>query len=209
MNRKPHPSAPALGALVGTAFLLWAATFAWPVGSFWLKISLAAGFLAAVSLRLRPRPLAQLLPGRSDLLAGAAGAALLYVIFWAGREVSLAVFDFAGGQIEGIYRRGDGTPAWVIAGLLLLVTGPAEEIYWRGTLQEALMARFGRLRGWAAAGTLYAAVHAASGNFMLVGAAAVAGAFWGGWYAWGGRLPPVIVSHALWSSVVFTALPLR
>lgn len=209
MNREAHRPALALGALVGIAFLLWAATFAWPVGSFWLKISLAAGFLAAVSLRLRPRRLAELLPGPGDLLAGAAGAAVLYGVFWAGREISLAWFDFAGRQIEGIYRRGDGTPAWAIAGLLLLVTGPAEEIFWRGTLQEALMERFGRLRGWAAAAALYAAVHATSGNLMLLGAAAVAGAFWGGWYAWGGRLPPVIVSHALWSSVIFTVFPLR
>lgn len=210
MNPLPSPPFPRpLKILVALAFVLWAATFAWPRGSFWVKISLSAALLAAASLRLRPRPLAGLLPGAADLLRGAAGAAVLYLIFWAGREVSLACFDFAGRQIENIYHRGEGTPAWVIAGLLLLVTGPAEEIFWRGTLQQELMERLGRLRGWAAATALYAAVHGASLNFMLVGAAAVAGAFWGAWYARGGRLPALIVSHALWSSVIFSVLPLR
>ncbi len=195
--------------LVALAFLLWAATFAWPHGSFWLKISLSAALLAAVSLRWRPRPLSGLLPSAGDCWRGTVGAAVLYLVFWAGREISLACFDFAGRQIENIYHRGEGTPAWVIAGLLFLVTGPAEEIFWRGTLQQALMERLGRRRGWATATVLYAAVHVASFNFMLIGAAAVAGAFWGGWYAWGGRLPALIVSHALWSSVVFSVLPLR
>ncbi len=195
--------------LVLLAFLLWGGTFAWPRGSFWLKISFSAALLAAASLRWRPRPLSDLLPGPGDFIRGTAGAAALYLVFWAGRGISFACFDFAGRQIEDIYHRGEGTPAWVIVGLLLLVTGPAEEIFWRGTLQQALMERLGRLRGWAATTALYAAVHVASLNFMLVGAAAVAGAFWGGWYARGGSLPAVIVSHALWSSVVFSVFPFR
>jgi membrane protease YdiL (CAAX protease family) len=44
---------------------------------------------------------------------------------------------------------------------------------------------------------------------MLVGAAAVAGAFWGAMYARLGRLAPVIVSHALWSAVIFAVFPMR
>jgi membrane protease YdiL (CAAX protease family) len=44
---------------------------------------------------------------------------------------------------------------------------------------------------------------------MLVGAAAVAGAFWGAIYARTGRLAPVIVSHSLWSTVIFAVLPMH
>jgi len=42
-----------------------------------------------------------------------------------------------------------------------------------------------------------------------VGAAAVAGAFWGALYARCGRLAPVIVSHSIWSTVIFAVFPMR
>jgi len=71
---------------------------------------------------------------------------------------------------------------WVIALLLFFITGPAEEIYWRGYLQKNLMVRFGRWQGWLLATVIYAAVHIWSFNFMLIGAAFVAGAFWGAMY---------------------------
>jgi membrane protease YdiL (CAAX protease family) len=45
-------------------------------------------------------------------------------------------------------------------------------------------------------------------NFMLIGAAAVAGAFWGLLYMRLGRLDSVIVSHSLWSAVIFAVAPM-
>jgi hypothetical protein len=44
---------------------------------------------------------------------------------------------------------------------------------------------------------------------MLVGAAAVAGAFWGAMYARLDSLAPVILSHSIWSAVIFAVFPLR
>jgi hypothetical protein len=96
-----------------------------------------------------------------------------------------------------------------IALLLFWVTGPSEEIFWRGYLQRSLMERYGRWPGWAAATAIYAGVHIWSFNFMLVGAAAVAGAFWGAMYARIGRLVPVIISHSIWSTVIFAVAPIR
>ena len=96
-----------------------------------------------------------------------------------------------------------------IALLLFWVTGPSEEIFWRGYLQRSLMERFGRWPGWAAATAIYAGVHIWSFNFMLVGAAAVAGAFWGAMYARLGSLAPVILSHSIWSTVIFAVFPMR
>jgi uncharacterized protein len=149
---------------------------------------------------------------RFDLQAvwtGIGSAVLLYVIFGVGRIIAMALFDFAGGQIGDIYHKGAGTPLWSIALLLFFVTGPAEEIFWRGYLQRNLMQRFGLWPGWAIATAIYAAVHACSLNFMLVGAAAVAGAFWGALYLWRGRLMPVIISHSVWSAAIFAFLPMN
>jgi hypothetical protein len=191
------------------AALLWWLTFAQELASFWIKISISASLLASISLILRPPPRGSFRIDASAVAWGLASAVALYGIFWAGKAVSTAVFPFAGDQIGSIYHKGDGTPLWVIAVLLFCVTGPSEEIYWRGFLQHALADRLGRWGGWAAATAVYAAVHVWSFNFMLVGAAAVAGAFWGAMYARFGRLAPVIVSHALWSTVIFAVFPMR
>ena len=199
-------------AVAGTVLLaavLWWVTFALEWASFWVKISFSASLLAAMSMILRPPPRGSFRIDASAVAWGLASAVVLYGIFWAGKAVSTAVFPFAGDQIGSIYLKGDGTPLWAIALLLFCVTGPCEEIYWRGFLQQALADRLGRWGGWAAATAIYAAVHVWSFNVMLVGAAAVAGAFWGALYTRLGRLAPVIVSHALWSTVIFAVFPMR
>jgi len=188
---------------------LWFVTFALPWASFWVKISLSASLLAGISLVLQPIRREEFRFDRRAVFIGLASAALLYFVFWAGRAVSMTLFDFAGRQIGGIYHKGEGTPLWAIAVLLFCVTGPSEEIFWRGYLQRSLMERFGRWPGWAIATAVYAGVHVWSLNFMLVGAAAVAGAFWGAMYAHLGRLSPVILSHAVWSTVIFAVFPMR
>ncbi len=198
-----------LAVTVLLAAVLWFITFALQWTSFWIKISLSASLLAGISLILQPIRREEFRFDRRAVFIGLASAALLYFIFWSGRTASITLFDFAGRQIGGIYHKGDGTPLWVIALLLFCVTGPSEEIFWRGYLQRNLMMRYGRWPGWALATALYAGVHISSMNFMLVGAAGVAGAFWGAMYARLGRLTPVILSHAVWSTVIFTVFPMR
>jgi len=70
------------------------------------------------------------------------------------------------------------------------------------------MERFGGAGGFCITVALYAAVHIWSFNFMLIGAAAVAGAFWGAMYWRLGNLVPVIISHSLWSAFIFAVIPL-
>ncbi len=208
MSKGEFRAAPLL-AMVLLAAVLWFITFAVDWASFWIKISCSAAALAAISLLIQPRPRAEFRIDGRALVLGIASAAVLYGIFWAGKTVSTAVFDFAGRQIGGIYDKGTGMPWAAIVVLLACVTGPGEEIFWRGYLQHRLMARFGRWQGWALATAVYAGVHVSSLNFMLVGAAAVAGAFWGAMYARSGRLAPVIVSHSLWSAVIFAVFPMH
>jgi membrane protease YdiL (CAAX protease family) len=195
--------------MVILAFALWYVTFVLLWSTFWIKISLSASVLAGISLLLHPLGVKQFQFDLRAVLIGLISAALLYGVFWVGRIASMALFDFAGSQIGGIYNKGTGTPLGNIALLLFFVTGPAEEIFWRGYLQRNLMQRFGRWPGWTIATAIYAAVHLCSLNFMLVGAAAVAGAFWGAMYARLGRLMPVIISHSVWSAAIFAVLPMK
>lgn len=196
-------------ATVIVAAVFWFATFYLAFSSFWIKITVSSACLAGIAFKLSRN---HAKPGLFDFQAvtlGIISAAVLYGLFWAGRAVSTFIFPFASSQIASIYSKGEGTPAWIIFLLLLLVTGPCEEIYWRGYLQRNLSERFGGFTGWILASAVYAGVHIWSFNFMLIGAAGVAGAFWGAIYLLTGRLAPVIVSHSLWSAFVFTLAPFR
>jgi len=165
--------------------------------------------LAILSLLLQPIDKKYLkLDGRTVLI-GVASAAALYFVFWTGKAVSTTIFSFAQPQIGGIYHKGAGTSMWVIALLLFFITGPSEELYWRGYLQHNLMIRFGKWKGWLLATVIYAGVHIWSFNFMLIGAAAVAGAFWGLMYLRFNNLISVIISHSIWSAVIFAVFPMH
>ena len=206
-DRHFHP-APLIGTVL-LASLLWFITFALGGISFWVKISVSAAILAGLSFFLQPPHREEFRFDARAIALGLAAAAGLYLVFWMGKAVATTLFEFAGLQIGGIYAKATGMPMGVIALLLFFVTGPSEEIFWRGYLQRHLMQRFGRWPGWALATAAYAGVHVCSLNFMLVGAAAMAGAFWGAMYARCGNLAPVIVSHSVWSAIIFAVFPMR
>jgi uncharacterized protein len=187
---------------------LWFVTFALSGGVFWLKISVSAAVLATLSLVCQPaRHLGIAFNGR-NIVIGLLSAVVLYLIFLAGKTLSTALLPFAADQIDAVYGKGTGTPRWLIVVLLFFVTGPCEEIYWRGFLQRQLMIRCGETWGWLLATGIYGFVHISSGNFMLTAAALVAGAFWGAIYWRCRNVSPVIVSHAVWSTIIFAVLPM-
>ena len=194
---------------VALACGLWFATFFMTFSTFWIKISFSAASLAALSLFFQPVDKKELAVTWKTVGIGILSAALLYGIFWLGKMISTAIFPFAGHQIGGIYGKGAGTASGVISVLLFFITGPCEEIYWRGYLQKQLMARFGPLTGWLLGAALYAGVHIWSFNFMLIGAAAVAGVFWGYVYWRFNSLSAVIISHSIWSTVIFAVFPMQ
>ncbi|MBU4319115.1 MAG: CPBP family intramembrane metalloprotease [Proteobacteria bacterium] len=199
-------------ALAGTIVLaagLWFVTFYLSWSVFWIKISASAFLLAMLSFLLQPFEKEQFKINFKLVVAGILSAALLYGIFFLGKAVSTLILPFAGDQIGGIYGKGVGTSSSIISLLLFFITGPAEEIYWRGYLQKNLMARYGNMQGWLVATAVYAGVHIWSFNFMLVGAAAVAGAFWGAMYWRFNNLWAVIISHSIWSTVIFAFLPMN
>ena len=196
--------------IVGTVLLataLWFVTFYLTWSNFWLKISLSSATLAIISLLLQTDKKDHLKFNGRAIVLGLVSALILYLIFWTGKKVTATLLPFSGPQIGEIYGKGAGTPTWIIALLLFFVTGPAEELYWRGYLQKNLMVRFGNARGWLMAVAIYAGVHIWSFNFMLIAAAGVAGAFWGGMYWRLKDLAPVIISHSIWSAVIFAVFP--
>ena len=103
-----------------------------------------------------------------------------------------------------------GESPWLLSVLLLLLIGPAEEVFWRGYVQHTLSLRWNPNIGFLVSTLLYAVVHAPSCNFMLLMAALVAGVIWGGLYRlFPGRLSMLVISHALWDAAVFVWFPIE
>jgi membrane protease YdiL (CAAX protease family) len=198
-------------AAAGTllALALWYLVFMWPRGVFWVKIAVAASILAGLSLAaMGPRRSEILTPRWADFVLGLLSAIVLYGVFYLGRGVLLALWPESSSYLALVYAPRRGISLLVVALLLLLVTGPAEEIFWRGLVQRVLVDRLGPARGLAAAVFLYTAVHVWTLNLPLLLAALAAGVFFGLLYLRSGRLPAVMVSHALWGVIIFVLFPL-
>jgi membrane protease YdiL (CAAX protease family) len=189
------------------AAIFWFISFRVPMGNFWIKIAVSASLLALFAFWCRDKNEVITRFDAMTILIGIASAIILYAVFWVGQTISQVIFPFAQHQIGSIYLTGKGTPIYVIVLLLFFITGPAEEIYWRGFLQNRLSRRFGGWQGWIISTGIYAGVHICTFNFMLVGAAAVAGLFWGLIFWRLNNLAPVIISHAVWSVVIFAVFP--
>ena len=193
------------GAIVLTS-VCWAITFGWPGGNFWVKIGLSVTAVSVYSLFWqRPRISFR---GRSFLL-GLFSAGLLYFIFFLGNKLAPTILSGAKTQVGGIYSLGAGANKILIFLLLLFITGPGEEIFWRGFLQDRLMERWGNFTGYLMTTALYAGVHVFSWNLMLILAAFVAGTFWGLLYLWRKDLLIQITSHSFWSAVIFAVAPVQ
>ena len=195
-----------------SATALWTVMFSpltAPHINFWWMMTASAITLTALSTYFRPHLWKELHWTSSNILIGIATAAALWGIFWIGNELSAWMFDFARPQVDTIYGMKEGESPWILTALMLLIIGPAEEIYWRGYVQHELSARWNANIGYIITTTIYALVHAGACNFMLLMAALVAGAFWGLLYRFfPDRLAALVLSHALWDCAVFIWWPI-
>ncbi len=178
------------------------------VGNFWLCMGVAGAILAAWALVFRRDFTADIKFSLGEVLLGGGLAAAFWGVFWVGDKLSQLMFSFARGQVDMIYTMKDGSNPVAVALLLLFLVGPAEELFWRGFVENKLIGKMGQWKGFIVATLIYALVHIWSGNFMLVMAALVIGALWGFIYMkWPRHLGAIIISHALWDVAAFVLFP--
>jgi hypothetical protein len=197
------------GALIGglvAAQVGFAATFRGPRDRFWQRMTATGAGLGMLSL-LTSRAARLTRIGPSDVALGAASAAALYATFQVGDQFARRVVPGGDAQIRDIYTLRTLRPRGEIAARLATIIGPAEELFWRGLVQEDLMDRFGRWRGSALAAMAYGGVHIVTGNFTLFGAAGIAGAHWCLLRAAGMPLGALVVSHVTWDIWIFLVQP--
>ncbi len=151
----------------------------------------ALALASGESERLRPR--------WRDVPLGIAIAAGLFAVFRVGDRTARAVMPKGGEEIGEIYALRTIAPKEEIALRLATVIGPAEELFWRGWLQRRV--------GWLPAAAAYGGAHLVTRNATLIGAASVAGLYWGALAAVGVPMAALIVSHAIWDIWIFLVQP--
>ena len=195
----------------GLGFLMFSP---WTAGflNFWWAMTFSAITLTVLSI-VATRRLPRLFEtdrrqNVQNVLLSICIAVVLWLVFYWGDIISQRLFDFARPQVNLIYDMKTGMSPRLIGLLLLFIIGPAEEIFWRGYIQRTLSQRFSPTRAFLITTGIYTLVHLPSLNLMLIMAAMVCGLAWGGLYRlFPGRLPAIILSHALWDAAAFVWFP--
>ena len=194
------------------ATVLWTVMFSpWtaPHVNFWWMMTGSACTLSLLATLFAPGWWKRVRLTPANIFWGVAIAVALWGVFWVGDKLSQLMFDFARPQVDTIYGMKEGESLWLLTGLMLFLIGPAEEIFWRGYVQQKLSERWNANKGLIVTTLIYALVHAGSCNFMLTMAALVAGAAWGVLYRFfPERFAAIIISHALWDVAVFIWFPI-
>lgn len=169
-----------------------------PFCALWMVLSARAA-PPGLAARLRPR--------WGDPGLGLASAVVLHAgaraFLWAGcGGLSAALCD----PLASMYARFP-TRALFPALVLGLLVAPAEELFWRGFVQERLALRLGRWPAVAVATGLAVALALASGEPLLALATAPTHAAWGALAAWRRSLVPSLLSHSVWTVLVASVAP--
>ena len=159
----------------------------------------------------------RLRPKWGDISLGILTAAALLGLAWAGRTVLLPLGSERLGWLGQLYTR-LGSPHAVRGSLtmtgLVVAVSALEELTWRGLVQQELARHVGPARAWwltavsYAVATLPAALlladPIAGPNPVLFAGALSCGLVWGYVTKATGRLPPVVISHTVFTYFVVT-----
>ena len=176
---------------IGAAFAAFGLTFRGPRARFWDRMTATGLVLGGLALAA-DRDARSVRIGPREIAVGLATAAGLYGIFRVGDTVAREVIPRGGEEIGDIYELRSLRSKEELAVRLGLVIGPAEELFWRGFVQ-------GRA-GYPTATALYGGAHIVTENVTLIGAATIAGAYWG-------FLGALVVSHVAWDIWIFLVAP--
>lgn len=180
-----------------------------PHVNFWVMMTCSGIVLTTFSTLARRDWWKEVKLDLTNIALGVALAAALWGVFWIGDKLSSLMFDFARPQVNLIYGMKEGENPWVLTFLMLLIIGPAEEIFWRGFIQKSFSEKWNPNLGFIVTTLIYSLVHLSKFNFMLIMAALVAGLAWGLAYRFfPEKLGAIIISHALWDCAVFIWFPI-
>jgi uncharacterized protein len=183
---------------IGAAFAAFGLTFRGPRAHFWDRMTATGVILGGLALAT-DRGARGTRIGPKEVALGLGTAAGLYGIFRVGDAIAREVMPRGNEEIGDIYALRSLRPKEELAARLGVVIGPAEELFWRGFVQSRT--------GYLTATALYGGAHVVTENATLIGAATVAGAYWGFLRAIGVPLGALVVSHVAWDIWIFLIAP--
>jgi hypothetical protein len=196
----------ALGSLL-VAATLWVLILFIPPFEFWILLASSTLVLLLIAV-FASRGAISISASVMLLVYGIVSAALLYGLFYFGYQATKPFPIFSQG-VNHIYALRLDEPPLVIALLLIFPIGFGEELYWRGLIQRTISSKWGNRAGVGLASIAYCLVHIPTFNLPLIVAALIGGLVWGGLYVLTKDLTPGIISHTLWSIMIFLLLPLH
>jgi membrane protease YdiL (CAAX protease family) len=203
--QRPARPAWALPAALAAMAVVYPAAFTFQVVPFWSAMVAFSAFSwwAAWHPYLRTR----LRPTRRLVTMGLVSGVALYLCFCAGALLVQATP--LSSRIQQVTELTRTTAPGALAALVIVFgTSPSEEVLWRGAVFARLTRRYGP--GWRPVvfTTLaYALFVGLSGSLILPLAALVCGAVWARQRQVTGSIVPSLVSHALWSLLMFLYIP--
>ena len=197
-----------LAIAVGVALVFLFLTFFVQIANFWLSMLLTSVVLGFLTLAWGDVHIDRNHVSLVNILIGVLSALGLYLIFFAGKLVLSLLFPQVDVFISSLYQLTDSLSPIVGGLLIFFIIAPVEELFWRGFVQRNMQAYLGKERGLALAVILYALAHVCSLNPLLIIAALFGGLFWGVLYQLKGNIFLVMLSHAVWSVLIFAVLPL-
>jgi membrane protease YdiL (CAAX protease family) len=202
---RPARPAWALPAALAAMAVVYPAAFWFQVVPFWSAMVAFSAFSwwAAWHPYLRMR----LRPSRRLVAMGVLSGLALYALFLAGALVVQSTSLWP--RIQGVVELTRTTAPGMVAVLVIVFgTSPSEEVLWRGAVFARLTRRYGA--GWrpvVLTTVCYAFFVGLSGSLVLPLAALVCGTVWARQRQVTGSLVPSLVSHALWSLLLFLYIP--
>src|SRR4051812_44017837 len=143
-RRKPFGVVTPLG--LGAAYTAFALTFRGPRTRFWQRMTGTGLTLGSLALFAQPE-LRRTRIGPRDVALGLGSAGALYLIFQVGDRLARIILPKGGAEIDSIYELRTLRPKKEIGARLATIIGPAEELFWRGLVQERLSSRLGKVPG--------------------------------------------------------------
>ena len=203
--QRPARPAWALPAALAAMAVVYPAAFSLQVVPFWSAMVAFSAFSwwAAWHPYLRTR----LRPTRRLVVMGLLSGLALYVVFLGGALVVRQTPLWPNVQSVVDLTR-TTAPGMVAALVIVFGTSPSEEVLWRGAVFARLTRRYGA--GWrpvVLSAAAYALFVGLSGSLALSLAALACGTVWARQRQVTGSLVPSLVSHALWSLLMYLSIP--
>ncbi len=211
----PHAESAPLDALPANPILALICVVVWLAAGacaelvgIWVAIGSAAIALGlAVLLFDQAASRRALRPSVRLVALGLAAGAVMSLVTYLAYPLVTQLLPFVATQTAFLYAAFRVPPA-IVAALVLVPVIVGEELVWRGVIQAALVARFGRARGVLLAAFGYALAVAPLGSPVLVFVAFACGLVWGALREASQSLVAPLLAHVLWDLLVLVWLPL-